>query len=70
VIDVTVPVAALDEMPAELTDALVAGDHGQPGTLPRRSAVAPLRRCRTPYERLTPSSECRDSPGHFWPTRP
>jgi hypothetical protein len=42
VVDMGIAVAALHEMPAELTDALVAGDHGQPGTLPRCRAVAPL----------------------------
>ena len=42
VVDMGIAVAALHEMPAELTDALVAGDDGQPGTLPRRRAVAPL----------------------------
>jgi hypothetical protein len=42
VVDMGVAVAALHEMPAELADALVAGNDGQPGTLPRRRAVAPL----------------------------
>ncbi len=41
-VDMGVSVATLNEMPAELTDALVAGDDGQPGALPRCRAVAPL----------------------------
>jgi hypothetical protein len=42
VIDVGVTVGPLHEMAAELADAPVAGDDGQPGTLPRGGAVAPL----------------------------
>ncbi len=42
VVDMGIAVAALHEMPAELTDAPVAGDDGQPGSLPRGGAVAPL----------------------------
>ncbi len=41
-VDMGIAVAALDEMAAELADASVAGDHGEPCPLPRRGAVAPL----------------------------
>jgi len=69
-VDVGVSVVALHKMPAELADALVAGDDGQPGTLPRRRAVAPLGRRGTLYERPGPGPKCRDSLGHSSTTRP
>lgn len=71
VIDVGVAVVALDELPAELAHASVAGDHGQPGAAPRRGAVASLG-CRGAGDGRRPPArpKRRNSPWHFATTRP
>lgn len=71
VIDVGLAVVALDELPAELTDASVAGDHGQPGAAPRRGAVASLGGCGAGDGSRPPARpKGWDSPGHSATTRP